>query len=82
MDYNDKNTFIGTSASAPIVSATIALMLEKNPNLTVSQIYNILKESADKIGDDYGINGHSIQYGYGKINVDRAIDMVSKKLYL
>jgi len=76
LDYNDENTFIGTSASAPIVSATIALMLEKNPNLTIFEIYNILKNSADKLDANYGISGHSEEYGFGKINVDRAMEMI------
>jgi subtilisin family serine protease len=76
LDYNDENTFIGTSASTPIVSATIALMLEKNPNLIIFDIYNILKNSADKLDKNYGISGHSEQYGFGKINVDRAMEMV------
>ena len=35
---NDENSFIGTSASAQIVSGVIALMLEKNPNMTRVEI--------------------------------------------
>lgn len=61
--------FIGTSASAPIVSAVIALMLEKNPNLTRVEIENILKSTSDKIGEFDYINKHNKYYGYGKINL-------------
>ena len=43
-------SFIGTSASAPIVSASIALMLEANPNLTREEIQYLLRETSDKIG--------------------------------
>lgn len=78
LDYNDENTFIGTSASTPIVSATIALMLEKNPNITIFEIYNILKNSSDKLDGNYGISGHSEQYGFGKINVDQAMKMIKQ----
>ena len=68
---DDSNSFIGTSASAPIVSATIALMLEKNPNLTRTDIENILKNSCDKIGNVEYNNGRNNYYGYGKINLSK-----------
>ncbi len=47
--YNSKNSFIGTSASAPLVSGAIALILAKNPNLTRPKIINILHSTSDKI---------------------------------
>ncbi len=66
--------FSGTSFSAPIVSGALALMLEANPNLTREQAENILKSTADKIGDiPYNINGRNNYYGHGKINLSRAI---------
>jgi len=75
--YNDSNGFVGTSASAPIVSGIIALMLEKNPNLTRVAIENILKESADKIGNVlYDTNGHNDYYGYGKVNLSSAMNQI------
>jgi len=36
----------GTSAAAPQVTATVALMLQKNPNLTFEQVKQILKDTA------------------------------------
>ena len=66
---NKRDSFIGTSASAPIVSAVIALMLEKNPNLTRDDVENILKSTSDKIGKYHYINNHNKYYGYGKINL-------------
>jgi subtilisin family serine protease len=74
IEYDDNNAFVGTSASAPVVSAVIALMLEKNPDLTRVEIENILKNSADKIGDYKYIDSHNAYYGYGKINVAKAFD--------
>jgi hypothetical protein len=38
--------FFGTSASAPHVAAVAALMLDKNPGLTQSQVRKILEDSA------------------------------------
>lgn len=74
--YNDPYSFIGTSASAPIVSGIIALMLEKNPNLTRSEIENTLKNSSDKIGTIPYIDGRNDYYGYGKINFTKIISLI------
>jgi len=69
----DTHPFIGTSASAPIVSGVLALMLEKNPNITRLQIIDALKTYSDKIGNQTYINGHNKYYGYGKINVSKLL---------
>ena len=66
---NDENAFIGTSASAPVVTGTIALMLEKNPNLTRVEVENLLHNKSDKIGNLDYVDGFNEYYGYGKINV-------------
>lgn len=67
--YDDHNAFNGTSASAPIVSGAIALILEKNPNLTRINIEDILKSTSDKIGTFLYEDGRNNYYGYGKINL-------------
>lgn len=66
----------GTSAAAPIVSGVIALMLEKNPNLTRVEVENLLKSTADKIGDEPYVDGRNDNYGYGKINAKKLLDRV------
>ena len=71
--YNDYFGFAGTSPAAAIVGGAIALIMEANPALTRAQIEEILKSTADKIGDKEYINGRNKYYGYGKINLDRAI---------
>lgn len=69
----DTNAFIGTSASAPIVTGVIALMLQKNPDLTRAEVENRLRSTADKIGNDEYVNGRNDYYGYGKLNADRVL---------
>ncbi len=74
--YDDYNTFIGTSASAPIVSGAIALVLEKNPNLTRVEIETILQNSSDKIGNLPYVNSRNDYYGYGKINLFQLLNSI------
>lgn len=46
--------FGGTSASAPVVSGVVALMLEANPDLGWRDVQNILAISAAQTGSAYG----------------------------
>jgi subtilisin family serine protease len=52
----------GTSMSCPNVAGCIAILLEKYPNLTFEEVYNILVDSASKI---FGINFPNNDYGWG-----------------
>lgn len=68
----------GTSAACPHVSGVIALMLERNPNLTINQVRQILAETAVKVGNtsydiqgEYGFRNDS--YGYGLVNAHQAV---------
>ncbi|NJN61315.1 MAG: S8 family serine peptidase, partial [Coleofasciculaceae cyanobacterium RL_1_1] len=49
-------TFSGTSAAAPFVSGVVALLRERNPNLTARDIQYILAETAQLIDLDYDAN--------------------------
>ncbi|MEM5801856.1 MAG: S8 family serine peptidase [Candidatus Aenigmatarchaeota archaeon] len=60
----------GTSMATPHVSATIALMKQKNSTLTPEEITNILTSTAT----DLGKKGYDTSYGYGLIN---ALDAVN-----
>jgi thermitase len=61
----------GTSFSAPIVAAEAALVFSVNPELSALQVQNIIKQSAD----DLGASGWDSTYGYGRINLARALTM-------
>ncbi len=57
----------GTSQAAPIVGGTVALLLEKHPDLkrgdrdTVTHVKEALTRTAEKVG----FSGHHDRYGYG-----------------
>lgn len=78
-NYTDE--FSGTSASAPVVSGSIALVLEACPNLTYRDIkYLIAKNSTqvDSSNSSWVENSagffHSNDYGFGLINPKAMID--------
>ena len=73
-DYTGE--FGGTSGSCPGVAGTIALILAANPELTRMQVMDIIKDTCDKIdvaGGNYDSEGHSIYYGYGRVNAEKAV---------
>ncbi len=67
--------FGGTSSATPLVAGICALMLSANPDLTAREVKDILQRTADRIGhpSEYNSSGHSVKYGYGRINADRAV---------
>ena len=60
-DYT--STMNGTSASTPLVSATVALMLEVNPDLSWREVKLILAQTARKIDPFLGPTRHPIYVG-------------------
>lgn len=64
----------GTSMAAPHVTGAIALMLQKNPQLTVSQIKTILTQSARS--DSYTGAVPNNLWGWGKLDVLQALNNV------
>lgn len=53
--------FGGTSAATPVTSGVIGLMLEANPALGWRDVHNILAESAQLTGSDYGGSALSVE---------------------
>jgi subtilisin family serine protease len=71
----------GTSFAAPQVSAVVGLMRTINPALTVQQIRDVLRTTADKVGGvnyNWNVNnpGHSQELGFGRLNANAAINAV------
>ncbi len=85
-DSDDYTAFGGTSASAPIVSGVVALMLDARkqagrPPLTWRDVQQILIETAEKNpGEDWASNtnaagySHTYQGGFGRVNAAAAAD--------
>jgi len=63
----------GTSFSAPLVSGVAALVAARNPYLEKEQ----LREYLIKTADDLGVAGRDDEYGYGKVNALKAVNIVS-----
>ena len=80
LGVNDYSTVIGssygtgsgTSFSTPIVSAVIALMEQKNPTITPTDVTNILRSTALDLGSE----DFDRYYGYGRVVANAAVDTV------
>ena len=71
---NYSSDFGGTSSACPLAAGITGLVLTANPALTKDQIYELYKETSDKIGfDSYDGNGFNQNYGYGRINACKAV---------
>lgn len=72
--YNNNSGYLsgwsGTSMATPHCAGLAALMLSKNPNLTVAQIDSIMQFTAL----DLGTAGKDTMFGAGRIRAKRAID--------
>ncbi len=66
--------FFGTSMATPVVSGTIALMLQLNRNLSSDQIKRILWRTVSN--DGFTGAAASPKYGYGKLNALAALQAV------
>lgn len=83
-DKNNPNKYYdgfwsGTSMAAPLVSASLALIAQANPELSRREIVNILFASTDNISR---LNPNYLgQLGNGRLNLDKAVEMAKESLY-
>jgi len=69
----DDPYFDGTSFAAPLVSGAIALMLSINNTLSIEEVRSILHNTST----DLGPIGKDPYYGYGLLNVSKAVEYVA-----
>jgi Subtilase family len=62
--------FSGTSQASPLVAAIAALVLSQEPGLTVAQLTDRLRTTAD----DLGVAGVDPVFGAGRVNALRAVN--------
>lgn len=81
-DLRYTDDFGGTSAAAPIVAGVAAAMIAADSNISAASVETTLRATADKIGrrgsaayDSVG-NTRSDFYGYGRVNMFRALKSV------
>ncbi len=76
--------FSGTSAACPIATGVAALVLSVNPLLTAIDVRLVMAHTADRINPTDaaydGITGHSLKYGYGRLNAKSAADAANQAL--
>lgn len=71
-------TWTGTSFAAPCAAGCAALALSVNMGLTSSELRQIMRDSADKIGGvtvTYDATGHNDDYGFGRVNAYKAVSL-------
>lgn len=71
--YNEYAALSGTSMACPHVAGLAGLILSVNPDLTNTDVRKIMEKSAK----DLGTPGKDIDYGYGMIDVLKALKMAS-----
>ena len=70
------SNFGGTSAASPNTAGAAALVLSALPDLTLTELRDLLKATAEKIDQtngNYDLDGHSTAYGYGRVNAFDAL---------
>lgn len=50
-------------------------MISRNPELRFNEVKDVLKRCCDKIGTGYDADGHSPEYGFGRLNARRAVEL-------
>jgi subtilisin family serine protease len=72
--HNEYRLMSGTSMAAPFVAGAVAILRQYNPDVTTDEIKQALLESSL----DLGPPGEDNSYGWGLINIKRALELLPK----
>jgi subtilisin-like proprotein convertase family protein len=75
---NYTNDFGGTSSACPGAAGVAALMLSVNPELSAAAVKERMAKACERIdptGGLYDARGHSVLYGFGRLNAERAVQL-------
>jgi hypothetical protein len=75
----------GTSMASPCAAGVAAYILAASPGISIERIKEIIQESADDIiypygGDSLYSPGEDIYSGYGRVNLNSALELLSGRL--
>ena len=70
---------LGTSMATPVVTGAMALWLEANPNLTVNEALDIIKNTATKDSHVNGYGGDPVKWGAGKFDAYAGLKEVIRR---
>ena len=70
--------FGGTSSATPLAAGIGALVLSVNSKLRREEVKEVLQRSTDKIGSGYDANGHSNDFGFGRVDALAAVELAKK----
>jgi subtilisin family serine protease len=67
--------FGGTSSAAPLVAGICALLLSVRPEMTASEVKELIQRTARRIGPPsaYDTQGHSREFGFGCVDAHGAV---------
>jgi subtilisin family serine protease len=65
--------FSGTSAACPIAAGVGVLLLSVDPTLTRTEVRDLMRNSADEVGEVLYLGGFNTYYGYGRVNAYQAL---------
>ena len=65
--------FNGTSSATPLVAGACALVISAKPTLREDQVRALITGTADKVGTTPYVQGRNDFFGFGRLNVLRAV---------
>ena len=65
----------GTSMATPVVTGSVALLLQANPGLSASDIKTLIENNASH--DSFDAAGWNSRFGFGKLNIAAAINTIA-----